>query len=200
MLNPNFVILGALIGFIGGLSYLVDTIRGKIKPNRVTWCLWALAPLIAFVAEIKEGVGMQSLMTFMVGFSPLLVFLASFVNKESIWKLRRFDFICGGLSLLGLSLWYVTRNGNIAIVFSIFADGLAAAPTLVKSYFSPETENYHVYLAYVISAAITLLTIDIWNFAHFGFPLYILILCIIFVFLIKFRAGKLIQKLKIYKI
>lgn len=191
MLNPNFVILGALIGFIGGLSYIIDTVRGKVKPNRVTWFLWALAPLIAFVAEIKVGVGIQSLMTFMVGFSPLLVFLASFVNKESTWKLRRFDFICGGLSLLGLSLWYVIRNGNIAIVFSIFADGLAAVPTLVKSYFFPESESYHVYLASVISAAITLSTIETWNFAHFGFPLYILILCTIFVILIKFRAGKI---------
>jgi len=197
MLHPNFVILGVIIGFTGGVSYLISTIKGKTKPNRVTWFLWALAPLIAFAAEIKEGVGIQSWMTFGVGFGPLLVFLASFVNKESVWKLRKFDFICGVLALLGLFLWYVTRNGNLAIFFSILADGMAAVPTLVKSYSFPETENYHVYLTAAISAAITLLTIDIWDFAYFGFPLYILILCTTFVFLIKFRAGKFIQKLKI---
>ena len=195
MLHPNFVILGAVIGFLGGLSYLISTIRGETKPNRLTWFLWAIAPFIAFAAEIKEGVGIQSLMTFMVGFTPLLIFLASFVNKKSVWKLGRFDFICGVLSLTGLFLWYITKNGNFAILFGISADGLAAAPTLVKSYSFPETENYHVYLTAAISAAITLLTIDIWNFAHFGFPLYILILCTIFVFIIKFRAGKSIKKL-----
>lgn len=132
-------------------------------------------------------------MTFGVGFSPLLVFLASFVNKESVWKLRRFDFVCGALAIIGLFLWYVTRNGNFAIFFSILADGMAAIPTLVKSYSFPETENYHVYLTAAISAAITLLTIDIWDFAHFGFPVYILILCTIFVSLIKFKAGKFIR-------
>ena len=152
--------------------------------------MWALAPLIAFAAEIKEGVGIQSLMTFGVGFSPLLIFLASFVNKKSVWKLRRFDFICGALALFGLLLWYITKNGNLAIFFGILADGAAATPTLLKSYRFPETENYHVYLTAVISATITLLTIDIWNFAHFGFPLYILILCTTFVLLIKFRMGE----------
>lgn len=57
MINENFVILGAIIGFIGGLSYLVSTIKGKTRPNRATWFLWALASLIAFSAEIKQGVG-----------------------------------------------------------------------------------------------------------------------------------------------
>jgi len=200
MLHPNFVILGVLIGFIGSLSYLIGTIRGKIKPNRVTWFLWALAPLIAFAAEIKGGVGIQSLMTFIVGFGPLLVFLASFINKESVWKLGHFDFICGAFSVIGLFIWYMTRNGNFAIFFSILADGTASVPTMVKSFRFPETENYFAYLTSAINAAITLLTIDVWNFAHFGYPLYILIICTIFVFLIKFRAGKIIQKLKIIKI
>lgn len=193
-LHPNFVILGALISFIGILSYLISTIRGKTKPNRVTWFLWALAPLVAFSAEIKEGVGIQALMTFMVGFNPLLIFLASFINKKSVWKLRRLDFIYGAISLFGLFLWYITKNGNFAIFFAIVADGMAAIPTLVKSYRFPETENYHVFLAAAISAAITLSTIEIWNFAHFGFPLYILILCVTFVIFIKFRVGKIIVK------
>ena len=195
ILNPNFVILGVLIGLSGSLSYLISTVKGKTKPNRVTWFLWALAPFIAFAAEIKEGVGIQALMTFGVGFGPLIIFLASFINRESKWKLGRFDFICGSISLFGLFLWFATKNGNFAIFFSILADGAAAVPTFVKSYRFPETENYHVYLTTVISAAITLLTIRVWDFAHFGFPIYILILCTAFVFLIKFRARKFIQRL-----
>ena len=200
LLHPNFVILGFLIGLTGSLSYLVSTIKGKTKPNRVTWFFWALAPLIAFVAEIREGVGIQALMTFGVGFGPLLIFLASFINRESVWKLGRFDFVCGALSLIGLFLWYLTKDGNFAIFFSILADGAAAVPTLMKSHRFPETENYHVYLAAAISAIITLFTIETWNFAHFGFPVYILILCTILVLLIKFRAGKLIQRLRFDKI
>lgn len=195
MLHPNFVILGVIINFLGGLSYFIATLKGKVKPNRVTWFLWALAPLIAFAAEIGEGVGIQSLLTFMVGFNPLLIFLASFVNKKAEWKLGILDWIMGGLSLLGILLWYLTKDGNYAIFFAIAADGLAAVPTLVKSYYFPETENYWAFLAAFIAAAITLLTIDIWNFAHYGFPLYILLITLVFVLLIRFKLGKLIQKL-----
>ncbi|MBU1000433.1 hypothetical protein KKE78_03515 [Patescibacteria group bacterium] len=191
MLNENFVILGAIIAALGSIKYLIETIQGRVKPNRVTFFVWALAPLIAFTAEIKQGVGIQSLMTFGVGFSPLLVFLASFVNKKSEWKLNSFDFTCGALSLVGLLFWYITRTGNIAITFSILADGLAALPTIVKSFHYPETEHSWVYLTAAISASLTLLTIDNWNFAHYGFPVYILIVCLIIFSLVQFKLGKL---------
>lgn len=193
MLNENFVILGVVIAILGSLKYAVETIQGRVKPNRVTFFLWALAPLIAFTAEIKQGVGIQSLMTFGAGFSPLLILLASFVNKKSEWKLSSFDFTCGALSLMGLLLWYVTRVGNIAITFSILADGLAALPTIVKSFHYPETENGWVYLTGAISASLTLLTIDRWDFAHYGFPAYILIVCLIIFSLIQFKLGKVIK-------
>jgi len=51
-----------------------------------------------------------------------------------------FDLICGILSLVGLVLWMITKVGNVAIFFSIVADGLAAVPTLVKAYKYPDTE------------------------------------------------------------
>jgi hypothetical protein len=163
MINQNFVILGAIIATMGSLSYLIDTIKGKVKPNRVSFLMWSLAPLIAFVAELKQGVGLQSLMTFEVGFFPLTIFIASFFNKNAKWKLTRFDLTCGVLSLIGLILWYITASGNVAIVFSILADGLAALPTIVKSFNFPETESSWTYFTGSLSAAITLLTVKVWD-------------------------------------
>ena len=97
---------------------------------------------MAFGAELHEGVGIQALMTFIVGFSPFLVFLASFVNKKSYWKITKFDVVCGALALLGLSLWLVTREGNAAIAFAIAGDTFAGIPTFKKAFTHPETESY----------------------------------------------------------
>lgn len=80
MINQNWIYVGVVIIFIGAFSYVKDTLQGKAKPNRVSWGLWAFASFIAFIAEIKQGVGIQSIMTFMVGFSPFLIFLASFLT------------------------------------------------------------------------------------------------------------------------
>lgn len=190
MISQNFVIVGFIIQLIGGWSYLVDTVKGKIQPNRVSWFLWTLAPLIAFAAEVKQGVGLQSLMTFSVGFIPLLVFIASFFNKKAVWKLGTLDYICGALSILGLLLWWVTKVGDIAIIFSILADALGGVPTIIKSYRAPESESYSVYLTGWINSGITLLTITTWNFATWGFPVYITAFDILVFILIKFRLGK----------
>lgn len=179
------------------LKYFIKTIQGNIRPNQVTFFVWALAPLIAFTAEIKQGVGIQSLLTFWVGFSPLLILIASFINKKAHWKLGPFDFICGALSLAGLLLWYITQNGNLAIIFAIIADGLAALPTITKTYLYPETEDGWLFLASAISAILTLLTIRIWSFTHYGFPLYILIVCLVIFLLAEFKIGKRLSLLKL---
>ena len=125
MLDPHFVILGAALQLIGVISYIRDTFKGKAKPNRVSWFLWALGPLIAFGAELDHGVGLVALMTFTVGFGPLLILLASFLNRKSAWKLTRLDIVCGVLSVGGLILWAITGSGYTAILFSLLADALA---------------------------------------------------------------------------
>lgn len=194
MIDEKFVLLGAAIGLYGTLSYIIDTVKGKTKPNRVTWFLWALAPLIASYAQFKQGVGWPAFMTFIVGFSPLLVFIASFVNKKSEWKIGKFDIFCGALSVLGLVLWQITQIGNLAIFFGIMADGLAAVPTIVKSYKAPQTENYQAFFYAGINALITMATLKTWDFATAGFPIYIFSICLILFLLIKFKLGAKIQK------
>ncbi|HXE09828.1 MAG TPA: hypothetical protein VN554_00195 [Verrucomicrobiae bacterium] len=189
MINQNFVILGVLIGFAGNMVYVINTLKGRTRPNRVTWFMWTLAPFIAFAAQLHEGVGIQSLVTLMAGTCPLLVLIASFVNNKSVWKLTPFDFSCGALSIVGLVLWLLTRHGDIAIIFSIIADGLAATPTIRKAYTHPETEGWLNYLTAAISAGIALLTINDWNFATYGFPLYLLVVCVILSSLVRFRIG-----------
>lgn len=189
MLDSRFVWLGALLNLFGSSGYAIDTIKGKTKPNRVTWFLWALAPLIAFAAELGQDVGIQSLMTFMVGFGPALIFAASFVNKKSFWNITRLDIACGVLSLIALILWKLCGAGDVAILFSLLADTLAGIPTLLKAYRDPQSESVCAYRNGALSAGITLLTIKHWNFATFAFPLYILTTCVIFVALIQFQLG-----------
>ena len=130
MLDVHFVILGAVIGMAGTAKYLWDTLRGVTQPNRVSWLLWATAPLLAFAVELHEGVGLQALMTFTVGFGPLLVLVASFRSPGAAWRIGPLDYLCGCLSVAGLGLWIATRHGTVAIVASIAADALAAVPTL----------------------------------------------------------------------
>lgn len=194
MLNVNFILIGVALQFLTGIGYAFDTIKGKVKPNRVSWFLWMLAPGIAFFAEIKQGVGLQSLMTFIVGFVPLMILLASFVNKKSYWKIGKLDIVCGIFSLIGLALWVITQTGTIAILFSILADALAGMPTIIKAYKDPESEGALVFWAGVIMAGITILTITHWTIAESAFPIYIFLINLTIASLVSFKIGKLVKK------
>lgn len=190
MINEKFILLSALLGISGSISYAITVIRGKTKPNRITWLLWAVIPMIAFFAQIDEGVGLVSLMTFMAGFGPLIVLMASLFSKESSWKISKLDITCGCLSIIAIALWVYTGNGNLAIGLSISADLLAAVPTLHKSFVFPETEHTSAFRNSMFGAFLALLVIDDWNFASYSFALYILVVTSVLYLLIKFRIGK----------
>jgi|SRR3989338_4036333 len=194
MIDERFVFIAGALNIVGDFAYLIDTIKGKIKPNKVTWFLWSLAPLIAFFAQISQGVGLFSLMTFSLGIIPIFIFVASFINKNANWKITKFDLFCGTLSVLGLVLWYLTRVGNIAIFFSILTEIFAAVPTVIKAYNMPETENYKPFLLGVVASLLTLLTIKQWDFAHIAFNLYIFSICFLLFILIRFKLGKYLTK------
>lgn len=194
MIDERFTIIGSIIAMIGGLSYLIATIKGKVKPNKVSFLMWSFAPLIAFAAQIKEGVSFYlALITFIAGIEPLSIFIASFFNKNAKWKINGFDLFCGAMSILGLILWQVTKTVNIAIIFSIIADGMASLPTIIKSYKNPETEMAWTYFTTVISAIITLFAVKEYNFANIGFTIYLLIVCLVISMLVQFKLGKLIR-------
>jgi len=190
MLPSYYVIIGTLIGAAGSVAYLIDTIKGKVKPNRVSFLLWSIAPFIVFAAQIKQGVGLESLMTFSTGFLPLMTFIGSFVNKKAEWKITKFDVVCGLLSIAGLILWLITKVGNVAIFFSIMADGLAAIPTIVKAYKFPDTELAWPWIATSFGVLLTLLTLSTLTFANAGFIIYILLVDTLIFILIQFRVGE----------
>lgn len=174
--NDHFIYLALFIGIIGGLIYLKDTITGRVKPNRVSYFFWFLLPTIAFAAELDKGVGLTAYYTLLNGIGPLCILLATFAIKDAYWKLERVDYVMGGLALISVILWQRTGEGNLAIGFVILADALASIPTIRKSYKSPETENIVPYSLSLLAATITTLSVPVWNFAHYGFPLYLVII------------------------
>ncbi len=170
------IILSIIFSSIGGISYMIETVKGRTKPNKITWFMWSIAPMIASYAAIKDGVGLVIIPVFLAGFNPFLIFLLSFINKNAYWKLERFDYICGLLSLVALVIYITTRDVTLTIIFSILSDLFAGIPTLVKSWKRPETENYKVFLFSSISILISFLSIQLWSFNELSFSIYLILM------------------------
>jgi hypothetical protein len=166
-------VLGAAVNFAACLTYVSAVLRGEATPNRVTWFLWALVPLIAGAAQWRAGVGISTLVVLSVGAGPACIVLASFATKTGSWKLGPFDYICGACSLAALALWAVTGDPVTAIVLSILADAAAALPTLRKAWLAPATEDRSAYLIAFAGMILGILSVQEATFSAYAFNAYL---------------------------
>jgi hypothetical protein len=168
-----FAIAGCVINFVACLSYVRAILRSEATPNRVTWLLWALVPLIAGAAQWRSGVGISTLVVLSVGAGPACVVLASFVGGRGSWRLGPFDYVCGACSLAALALWAITGDPVTAIVLSILADAAAALPTVRKAWLEPATENRPAYLIAFAGMVVGILSVREATFSACAFNAYL---------------------------
>jgi len=168
-----FATAAVIVNFAACLSYVRAVLKAEATPNRVTWFLWAVVPLIAGAAQLRSGVGLSTLVIVLVGAGPACVLLASFVRGVGWWRLGPFDYVCGACSLAALALWAVTGDPVTAIVLSILADTAAALPTLRKAWLEPATENRSAYLISFIGMVLGILSVREATFAAYAFNAYL---------------------------
>ena len=176
MIPESFAVVGAIIGSIGGLYYLYDTVIGRAQPNRVTWLLWGLFPMIIFVAQRAQGVEGLSWASFAAGFMPFLILLASFLNEKAYWKTEPKDYALMAAAVFAFVLWALTDNPNLAILFALVADFLAGLPTLLKAYRYPGTESWVAYAISTVGFGVAILAIPSFTFENYAFITYLFLL------------------------
>ena len=176
MLPEYWAIIGAIIGSLGGLFYIYETIVGKARPNRISWLLWGIFPIVIFVAQRAQGVEGISWASFVAGFTPLLIVAASFFNKKAYWKSEPRDYYLMAAAIIGIVLWAITNNPNLALFFSLLADMLAGVPTLIKSYRHPHSESWIAYAISTFGFVICLLSVHVYNFENVAFIAYLFLL------------------------
>lgn len=115
-------------------------------------------------------------MSFAAGFTPLLIVAASFFNKKAYWKSRPSDYFLMAGAILGILLWALTDNPNLAILFSLLADMLAGMPTLMKSYRHPQSESWIAYAVSAFGFGISFLSIQTHRFETTTFVIYLFVL------------------------
>jgi hypothetical protein len=137
--------------------------------------MWALAPLVGTAAAIgAHADGWTTVRIFLAGFLPLIVLIASFINKQSYWKLTPFDFMCGFLSFIALIVWAVADSPRIAILLAAVGDGFAAIPTIRKAWKNPETETGLTFIASLVAVILVIPSIPKWNIENSAFQVYLL--------------------------
>jgi len=175
MLPEQLGYIVLVTGLIGVPFYIKDIFKGTTKPSFISWFMWMLAPFIGTFLQLKAGAGLSVLPVFMAGFIPLLVLIAALIKQNAYWRITIFDIACGLFSFCALILWILTQNTDLSIIFAILADGLAAIPTLIKSWNFPETETGIMYIPGIFNNILGLLIIKQWIFSIYSFNIYFIL-------------------------
>lgn len=182
MLPEKIIIIGVVINLFACIWYVRSIIYGKTRPNLVSWFIWMLAPFVGTFLALKAGAGFSVTGIFMAGFGPFLVIIVSLIKKNAFWKIEPFDLLCGFFSLMALVLYIFTYNLAISILFAIISDGLAAIPTIIKSWKFPETESNSIYAGGIVNNILSLLIIKNWIFSIYSFNIYFVLVNLVIIF------------------
>lgn len=166
-----------ILGLLGAISYIREIFYGQTRPNIITWIFWSIAPLVGVFINYKSGIPIPLLLsTFIAGFGPLLVVIASIIKNNAYWKITKFDIMCGVFSALAMILWVTTQNSVLSLSFAILADLVAGIPTLIKSWTHSDSESHGPYSMGIINQIITFLIIKDFSYLNIAFPIYFILM------------------------
>lgn len=177
-------IAGALT-FFGYVPYFVSTIRGKTKPNRVTW--WVLVVVGSMLVGSYYSLGAEETIWVPIGYviGPLIIAILSVWFGEGGWS--KFDLICLGGAITAGLVWWLLNEPLFALIINLTMDWLGLMPTVRKSYHRPHTEQRLAWMCWFIGTFINLFAIDKWTIEIAFYPLYMAIGNGIITFLVFYR-------------
>ena len=172
-MREALAIIGAVIAALGTVPYLVDIVRGKTKPNIVTWLTWTMLTAISGAAALVAGEPKTA--AFLFGNSLCTGLVVVLGLKYGTAKFSRFDVACQVSAVLGLVFWLVFNSPTIGIVVPLVVDFIGALPTVRHSWLKPAEETWQAFMVGVIAPMFTIASLTRFNIASLAFPLYLFI-------------------------
>jgi len=183
------LVIIAIVDLLANYPYLRDVIKGKTKPNIASWSTWTLINIIIVVAAIAAGGAINTVVlgaTYLVGsLSILLVGIFKGTRKYTL-----FDGICQTVAILGVVLWQLTNNPNIALLFVLIVDISAVTPTVRHAYKYPHEETWATFAIASVGALGLVALATSFSFASLAIPIEATIVNALLAGIIISRQGK----------
>ncbi|EKD71766.1 MAG: hypothetical protein ACD_46C00103G0007 [uncultured bacterium] len=176
-------IIAGILALAGYIPYIISILRGKTKPNRASWFIWALVGGLLAFSYFAEGDPHAIWLPIGYFIGPFITAVLSIRYGYSEWT--RLDTFCIIAALISIIPWVLSQDAILTLIINVIIDAAGAIPTLVKSYYEPETEDFTAWLIFFIANTLQLFAITIWNLSAI-YPIYLFFLAgIITYFIVK---------------
>lgn len=177
-----FAVSALVLSLAANVPYAIDILRGKVKPERISWLLWTLLGLTYyFSAVFAEG---ATFFTFGELIGPGIILLLSL--KFGVGGKSRFDLISLAVALVAFGLLFVVDGVLLGLALALIVDGIGAMLTIRKLLIDPTSETKLFWGIGAVAGILALISLDKYDVETVLFPLYVVGLST-FIF---FKAGK----------
>jgi hypothetical protein len=183
------VSLGTLLSFVAYALYFRDLRNHAIKPHAFSWLLWSVLGGIAFAAQITQGGGLGSAISFMDAVFCLAIFVIALSRADIAYVL--FDWVALTLASLSLVLWWSTRTPTYSVILITFIDVLAFFPTCRKSFMHPREESLTIFLISSLKYVAAALSMASFSISTIFYPSVLAVVNAMFVLFLLMRRQML---------
>jgi len=163
MTKEILVVVASLLALVGNIPYLLDVVKGRVKPHPYTWFVWTIVSCVVFFGQVAKGAGIGAIPTAVSEIFTVIIFLFSI--KYGFKNPPRADKYFLMLALLGLIPWFLTKDPTISIIVVVAIDLIAFVPTLRKTYCFPNSETPLLYSTNVLRHSLALGALGSYNIA-----------------------------------
>ncbi|PID32766.1 hypothetical protein CR956_00750 [Candidatus Saccharibacteria bacterium] len=162
----GYVALTLSIG--ANVPYIIETVQGKAKPERVSWFIWVLLGVVYFWTAVVEDGAIIFTLGELIG--PIAAFLLAL--KFGVGGKTRLDIVMLAMALVAIALLFFTEDPLISLLLALFADAIAMFITLVKFHADSSSESRLAWATFAMAGVFALLSLKVINFETLAFPVY----------------------------
>lgn len=188
-----FGYISAILSVLMIVPYIRDIFFKKTKPERASWLIWTALGLIAFFSQMAKGATDSLWLTGGQTLAVLIIFLLSI--KYGVGGLTKRDTKALIAALIGLIIWFITKEAAWALLIVIGIDCVGTLLTAIKSYEDPESETLSTWLISGTSGIFGALAVGVLHPILLAYPVYIIFANYLIVAMMCLGRRKL-QKLK----
>ncbi|TAJ12888.1 hypothetical protein EPO56_03645 [Patescibacteria group bacterium] len=187
-MKETFAVVAALLAIVGNLPYLIDIVKGRVKPHPYTWLVWTIVSFIIFFGQVAKGAGIGALPTAASEIFTIIIFIFSL--KYGFKGITKTDTIFLVVALLGIIPWILTKDPTLSVIFAVSIDLIAFIPTLGKTWRYPKTETPILYSMNVLRHILALFSLQAYNIATTLHSIAMIIVNSIMTVMIVFKKTK----------
>lgn len=159
------------LNLFGYIPYIRGVLKGKIKPQRITWGIWTVLLIITFINQILNGGGYSVLF---LGSTAILVFITFILSiRKGVGGATKFDKIILTSSLILFIYWILVRDTRTSTIIATLIDLVGALPTVIKAYKAPSTEAYLQWIMAALGGLLGMLSITTSDYILYVYPTYV---------------------------